>query len=268
RLADSLPQFDVIVGGHSHILLESPKFENGVMIVQAGANLKYIGKTTLTIEDGKVTGRSDEVIPLSTLAREDREIRQLIDACNDNPAFKEVVGKATMPLAGVEELGSLMTDAVTHQMKVDFAFQNKGGIRISAIPAGDITLRDVYKLDPFGNHLVIYSMTPDEIRSLICYGYTHEKGIDLQVSGMTYRIIGDGTGSCSRVEMFDPSGKPLDPKQEYSVAINDYMANTYRFDHKDPGTVSTLTTSEVLIRYLRTVGSVNYSGVTRAAAAN
>ncbi len=264
RLADSVPEFDLIIGGHSHTLLEKPRMENGVMIVQAGAQLKHIGKTTLTVTDGKVTGRNEEVIALSALQKENPGLMEYIRTVNDNPEFREVVGCAGGPIEGIDELGSLMTDAVTHQLKVDFAFQNRGGIRISGLAAGDITLKDVYKLDPFNNPIVIYSMTPDEIRSLICYGYKHQKAIDLQVSGMTYTLTGDSDGTCSNVEMFDLSGKPLDPKSEYSVALNNYIAGTYRFDHKDPGTLSTLTTSEALIRYLRTVGTVNYSGVKRA----
>ena len=64
--------------------------------------------------------------------------------------------------------------------------------------------------------------------------------------------------------MFDKSGKPLDPGQEYSVAMNNYMASTYKFDHKDPGTLSTLTTAEMLVRYLGSAGTINYAGVKRA----
>jgi 5'-nucleotidase / UDP-sugar diphosphatase len=264
RLADSMPQLDVIIGGHSHTTLDQPRYANGVMIVQAGAHMKHVGKTTLVVQDGRIVSRNDEVILFASLKNEDRGVRALIDVYNNNQEFNKIVGVAENPVEGEDELGSLMTDAVASQLQVDFAFQNRGGIRVSSISAGAITLKDVYKLDPFNNQVVIFSMKADEIRSLICYGYQHEKMIDLQVSGMTYRLTDDGKGKCANVEMFDLPGKPLDPSAEYSVAMNNYMAYTYQFDHKDPGTVSTLTTPEALIRYLGSAGKVNYSGVKRA----
>lgn len=264
RLADSMPQIDVIIGGHSHTLLNQPRFANGVMIVQAGAHLAYVGKTTLWVENGKITTRNDEVIPFSILKSEDRGVRALIDMYNNTPEFNKIVGTTESPIVGEDELGSLMTDALTNQVKVDFAFQNRGGIRVPSLSAGAITLKDIYKLDPFNNQVVIYSMTADEIKSLICYGYQHEKGIDLQVSGMMYQVTDDGNNQCKSVEMTDMSGKPLDPAAEYSVAMNNYMSSTYKFDHKDQGTVSTLTTTEALIRYLGVSGKINYKGVKRA----
>ena len=268
RLADSMPRFDLIIGGHSHTLLEKPRMENGVMIVQAGANLAYVGKTTLMIEHGHIIGRADEVIPLSSLKSENAEVRNLIDQYNTNKAFDRVLCVAENPLEGLDELGSLMTDAITSRLKVDFAFQNKGGIRIPFIPEGNITLRDIYKLDPFNNQIFLFTMTAAEIRSLICYGYRHEKDIDLQVSGMKYIITGNTNMECVKVDMFDQSGKPLDPAREYSVAINGYMAKTYLFDHKDPGTATTSTTTDILINYLEDVKKVNYKGIKRASLVN
>jgi 2',3'-cyclic-nucleotide 2'-phosphodiesterase (5'-nucleotidase family) len=264
RLADSMPQFDVIIGGHSHTLLDQPRYVNGVMIVQAGAHMKHVGKTTLMVENGKVVGRSDTVILFSSLKNENRGVRALIDIYNNNPEFSKIVGMAEKPLEGEDELGSLMADAITNQLQVDFAFQNRGGIRVPSLSEGTITLKEVYKLDPFNNQIVIFTMNADEIKSLICYGYQHEKGIDLQVSGMTYQVTDNGKGQCDKVDMFDKSGKPLEQGKEYSVAMNNYMAYTYKFDHKDQGTLSTLTTAEALIKYLGVAGKVNYSGVKRA----
>ncbi len=264
RLADSMPQLDVIIGGHSHTLLSPPTMANGVMIVQTGAYMKYVGKTTLIVRDGKITERNDTVIQFSSLKNEDPGIKTLIDRYNNNEEFNKIVGNVAEEVIGEDELGSLMADAVTSQIQVDFAFQNRGGIRVPSLSQGPITLKDVYKLDPFNNQVVIFTMSTTEIESLICYGYQHEKMIDLQVSGMTYRVTDDGNGRCAKLEMFGKDGSPLDPAAEYAVAMNNYMAYTYKFDHKDPGTVATLTTAEALVRYLGMKGTIDYSGVRRA----
>ena len=156
KLADSMPQFDLIIGGHSHTLLEKPLIENGVMIVQAGANLKYVGKTTLTIADGHVIDRQDEVIPISALKKSNPEMDELVGKYNQNEEFSKILATAETPFEGLDELGSLMTDALASELKVDFAFQNKGGIRVQNMEKGNITMKDIYKLDPFNNQVVIY----------------------------------------------------------------------------------------------------------------
>jgi len=238
--------------------------ENGVMIVQASSGLKYIGKTTLLIEEGRVTGRNDEVIPITALSREDTAVAALCAKYNRNEEFTQVIGTAENSVKGYDNLGSLMTDAITHQLKVDIAFQNNGGIRVSSLPQGPITLKDIYQLDPFGNLVVTFRMKPSEIKSLIAYAYNLEKGIDLQVSGIYYNVAADGQGHCLSVDLFDNvTAKSLDPEKEYTVAMNSYIAASYRFDHADPGITGSITTAEILINYLKEVKKINYSGEKR-----
>jgi len=263
QLADSMPEFDEIIGGHSHTLIDKPRIENGVRIVQAGSNLKYIGKTTLRIEKGHVKECTDEVIPVSLLKNADTAMVRLCNQYNSNEEFRKVVGIADTPLEGYDAIGSLMTDAITHELKTDIAFQNRGGIRTSSMPKGNITLKDIYQLDPFGNLVVIYKMNVAEIRTLLTYSYNLSKGIDLLPSGMTYTVISDGKGNCLNVDLFDSSGKILDPDKEYSVAMNSYISASYQFDHRDAGITSSQTTAEILAGYLRKITHVNYQGIKR-----
>lgn len=262
-LARKIPQFDAIIGGHTHTVLEKPLMAGGVMVVQAGSNLKYVGKMTLELENGKVVSKKDTLIAFTSLNHENIVVRNFINQYNNNQEFSKIVGYAEANLDGFDELGSLMTDALTHELRAEIAFQNKGGIRLQSLDSGKITLKDVYKLDPFNNEVMLYSMTADELKSLICYGYELMKGIDLQVSGITYSVKDDGAGHCVSVDMYYPSGKPLEDGKEFMVAMNNYMATTYQFKHKDPGTLSKMTTAEALIRYLGTAGKVNYKGIKR-----
>ena len=264
KLADSVPEFDEIIGGHSHTLIQKPMIENGVMIVQAGSNLKYIGKTTLRIENGHVIEKNDEVIAMESLTSSDPAMTELCNKYNKNEEFSLIIGFAETSLKGYDAIGSMMTDALTHELKVDIAFQNNGGIRVPYIPQGPISKKDIYQLDPFGNLVVTFRMKPEEIRSLICYAFNQQKGIDLQVSGIYYRVTSDNQGNCLNVELYDNSAKSLDPSHEYTVAMNSYIASSYRFDHADPGTTGSLTTAELLINYLKEVKKVNYQTEKRA----
>jgi 2',3'-cyclic-nucleotide 2'-phosphodiesterase (5'-nucleotidase family) len=262
-LATKYPQFDLIIGGHSHTTMTTPMMVNNVMIVQTGSGLKNVGITTLQVTKGKISNRSYELVPLANIKKTDPEVQGMIDKYNSNEEMKRVVGFAETSFSNKEELGYLMTDAITARLKVDFAYQNGGGIRISELPQGDILMKDIFRLDPFGNQVVTYTLTYDEIKSLICNAYNREKSVDLAPSGMSYTIIVNSDGLCSDVEMKDKTGNLLDASKTYTVGLNSYIAASYTFDHKDPGTTNYNTTAQTLLDYLGDVKKVNYAGEKR-----
>ncbi len=236
---------------------------NNVMIVQTGSGLRNVGITTLQVTKKKITDRKYELVALADIKNTDPEVQAMIDKYNNNPEMERVVGFAETAISGKGELGSLMTDAITARMKVDFAFQNGGGIRISQILQGNILMRDIFRLDPFGNQVVTYTMTYDEIKSLIINSYNRDKSFDLMPSGMAYTVIVDADGLCTDIEMKDLQGNLMDPAKTYTAAVNSYIAASYKFDHKDPGTTNYNTTAQTLLDYLGDVKKVNYAGVKR-----
>ncbi len=123
---------------------------NDVMIVQTGSGLKNIGITTLQVTKGKITDRKYELVPLAGIKGTKPEVQAVIDKYNSNEEMRRVVAYAETAFANEEELGCMMTDAITARMKIDFAFQNGGGIRIPTLPQGNIMLKDIFRLDPFG----------------------------------------------------------------------------------------------------------------------
>ena len=263
-LARRMNELDMIIGGHSHTLMEKPLFVDGVMITQAGSGLKYTGKITVLVCSGKVVGRSYELINLNNISGKDKVIQGLIDKYNDNPALNEVVATAAQAITGEDALGSLMTDAITDRMGLDIAFQNNGGIRMGELAAGDILMKDIYKLDPFGNMIVKLRMNAAELKSLIASAYNREKSLDLQISGLSYYLLVDSAGLLKEVHLMDCKGKSLDPEKEYTVGINSYLASSYRFEHRDSGVSLYTTTAQALIDYLKAQKVVDYTGVKRA----
>lgn len=262
KLAESMPQLDLIIGGHSHTLLDTAKFIHGIMIVQAGSQLKWVGKTTITMIDGYILSKQDEIIPMTEIKSERKDVRILIDKYNDNDEMKRVVGRAVKAVKGYDELGALMTDAMRDKVKTDVALHNRGGIRIDSLRAGEITRKDIYQLDPFGNQLVTCNMTLEEIRMLICNAFNASKRPDLEVSGITYRILTDIDGKCMDVMIKNDSGKELSAGN-YTVAMNSYIASAYNFNHTGALQDHDITTAEVLIDYLIKVKTVDYSGISR-----
>jgi 5'-nucleotidase/UDP-sugar diphosphatase len=108
----------------------------------------------------------------------------------------------------------------------------------------------VYTLDPFGNLIVQIDMTPAEIRTLIKSSFEKRHELDLQVSGISYTVLTDSTPQIKEIKLRNPGGSPLAEDRTYKVGLSSYIANSYGFDHKDPGRSLQTTTAEALIRFL------------------
>lgn len=65
-LAVRAPQFDLIIGGHSHTTIETPRRYGDVVVTQTGSKLKHAGLTTLTFKNGKLKHIDNRLIPLDT----------------------------------------------------------------------------------------------------------------------------------------------------------------------------------------------------------
>ena len=59
-------------------------------------------------------------------------------------------------------------------------------------------------------------------------------------------------------------GIPLPMDQTYSVAMNSYMTQVYKYQHNDPGQSLFITSADALIAYLRDIKNVrSYKGEKR-----
>ena len=264
ELAGILPSLDLILGGHSHTLVRTPAIFNDVLIMQAGSGLRYLTKTTLSICGNILINRQAETLSITAFSKSDEEMEQLILKYNDNKELNEVIGTALNDIRGKDELGSMMTDAMAAIAPVEIAFQNNGGIRVDNFPGGDITIKDVYQLDPFGNEIILFYLTPAEIRSLILNAYNRELEIDLQTSGIIYTVLTDAAGKGLDVEILLSDGSVPDEGKAYATGISSYIASSYQFDHKDEGTSLYTITAQSLINFIRNKKALDYKGVKRA----
>ena len=263
RLAEKNKEFDLIIGGHSHTFLDSATKINNTYITQVGDDVNYVGKTVLTFQGDKLTDIHTEVIDLAKYSKEDQKIASLIKRYNNNESLNRIIGEAKTALKGNEELGALFTDAQIEMSQLDFAFQNNGGIRINSIPAGDIKVKTIYELDPFGNNLIKFELAPKEMKSLIRYAY-HKRGEpSLQIGGGTYTLFLNDKQNIQRIAIKDEKGNKLHADSTYTVGLNSYISSTYTFDHQDEGESTYVTTSENIIKYIEQKKNIDYEGVKR-----
>ena len=141
---------------------------------------------------------------------------------------------------------------------------NPGGVRIDQLPKGPVTIKNVYQLDPFGNELIVTKLTGDEIYSLMRAAWPVDDRSPLYPSGVTTEIKVNTKGDPEEIRILSLDGKPLEMTRVYTVAMNSYMTQVYKYDHADPGQSLFFTTAEALIRYLKQEGNLrSYRGENR-----
>ena len=119
-------------------------------------------------------------------------------------------------------LGNFMVDAFfimareKYNVPVDVAFLNHGGIRLTQLPAGNVTRGKIIELMPFDNLLIIQKLKGDVLQQFL--DLTAAKG-GWPVAGMTMEI------KDKKAVNVKIGGKPLDPNATYTTVNSDFLAN-------------------------------------------
>ncbi len=256
ELAQANPWLDAIIGGHSHTLVDHPSETNGVVITQSGSHLKYATLLKIKVKDHKVVGKETVVLNVNARREEKPEVKAMLDEFNDAPALNEALAVATTKFENPEELGSMLCDALCEISGADFAFQNTGGIRVTHLKKGPITVKDVYSIDPFNNEVVVYQMTGEQVKKFILNNYRKNGGYPSYVSGMTYKVSDDGRNVWV-------NGDGFSTNKVYKVAFNSFIASTVNIESVDEGESMFMTSEEMLIEFLKRHKTVDYQGVVR-----
>jgi len=188
----------------------------------------------------------------------------MVDKYNDNPVLNEVIATSADDFSSYEELGYLMADAQREAARADIALMNPGGVRIDRLEKGPLTIKHVYQLDPFGNELVVTKLTGEELYALMRAAWPVDDRSPLYPSGIKTEFRLNSEGNPEEIKILTENGTPLEMTRTYSVAMNNYMTQVYKYGHNDPGQSLFFTTAEALIRYLKKQGTVrSYSGEKR-----
>ncbi|MGJ8528034.1 bifunctional metallophosphatase/5'-nucleotidase [Maritalea sp.] len=249
RIAAAVDGIDVIVGGHSHTLLddyptvvEAPNGKS-VQIVQAYAYSKYLGELTVTWdENGDVTSAKGQPWLLDARVPESAEMVALIaeQAAPLEEIKAKIVGESTAIISGdrnvcraeVCSMGVLVTEAMLDRVKdqgVQIVIQNGGGLRAS-IDAGEITMGEVLTVLPFQNTLATFELKGAGVIAALENGLSQVEdgaGRFPQVAGIKYTWSASAEAGSRVVSVAvmgeDGSFAPIDEEATYGVASNNYM---------------------------------------------
>lgn len=142
-----------------------------------------------------------------------------------NKSMNDIVGVADKALdkkSPESTLGNFMVDAFyvmareKFKTNIDAAFMNYGGIRLTQLPAGNVTRGKIFELMPFDNLVIIQRIKGDVLQQFLdlvaSRGGWPVAGITMQVKDKKAVNVLIG-------------GKPLDPAAVYAIVNSDFVAN-------------------------------------------
>lgn len=245
-LAQSIPEIDVIIGGHSHTRLDKPvivEHSDGstTTIVQTGCYGRAFGKLDVAFDD---KGR---IVPAST----DYRLINITDKIVSDPDLKAYVDEKVEPLLGLRKeivgeatdafdntfrnypwdssLGDVICDALVGEGKtygIQIGFENRGGIR-ARIEKGPITAEKVEEMLPFDNKVVFATISGAVLLKNLEHSFAGPLGgsffdeSGLKIAYDTSRPKGDRI-VYALAQNSSGDWKPIDPNGKYKIAVNDY----------------------------------------------
>ncbi len=223
-LAERYGGYDVIIGGHTHKLLDT--VVNGTVIGQTQRKLKYVGVTRIKMRGKRVVDVEYENIPLKNYAQ-DAEIVAQVKEIEANPALQEVVGEMAHSTNHVG-LCNLQTKIIKEATGAEIGIYHRGGVRIiEGLPKGDVTVKTLFDNEPFFSQVHLVEMTPSQLRKLIVEKYNDTVNakeahvVDLYAT-TPYHIIVDENDMA-----YDVHFTRLREGRKYKIAVADYVARNY-----------------------------------------
>lgn len=229
-LARQVTGIDAIISGHTHRKVAGTV--NSIPIVQAAYNGRSIGKISLYFSKNSnaVINTEYKVVELSpSNLTPDKAVQAIVDKVQQEvaPVKTKVLGYTTYGLEHEKfthsVLGQWVTDTMRHNAKADIAFENGGGLR-AGIPAGPITLGNLYQVVPFDNTLVTVELTGKQVIEVLEHGIYNKQIGMVQFSGIQveYDIALTDNKKIAKVTLSD--GSNLNLTKKYKVVTNDFMA--------------------------------------------
>jgi 5'-nucleotidase len=241
-LAETVPEIDVIIDGHSHTMLPDGHIENGVLIASTGDYTKNLGVVTLTFDaDNNLISKNASLLDAETVISNyepDEEVLALVTAITEEQSVvlnevitvfeTDLISERALVRTQEMPLGNLVADALMTQTGADIAFINGGGLRAD-LPAGEVTKRHVVACLPFGNYGVTKYVTPALLKDLMengVSGFPEESGAFPQVAGFSF-TFDPAKKPGNRVMEITMNGNKLDLTDTVTqilLATNDFMA--------------------------------------------
>lgn len=245
-VAASDPAIDLFISGHTHQSYACRL--DGRLVTQTASYGRMLSVIDLKLDraTGDVAAIAVKNLPVTRDLAPDPAVEAIIRAAESATAPIRAQPVAALPgqllrtpnASGESALGDVIADAhlaATRLLGTQIAFTNPGGIRqdLPSDPASglNVTVGDLFAVQPFGNNLVAMDLTGAQIKHLLEQQWLDQpldrKPRMLQVShGFTY-CFDDSRAEGDRIlaETMMLDGALVLPDKRYRIAVNSFLAD-------------------------------------------
>lgn len=256
------PEYDLIVGGHTHTVLAEGQEYNGTLITQTGKSLKNLGVTVVEMKGKEITRLENRLVALADYA-EDEEMKAAVEVYYKDPYLSAPIGSSKVQLSKVG-LANFMAESIAKRTKSDVGLYHFGGVRVDSLRNDGISIGDVFTLEPFSSTIYTAQMTTEQIRGMIINKFNDSVNPkeshrpDINPYGTSYTIVTDAEG-----EAIDVQFSTLKEGRTYKVSMGDYMYKNYNFDKSGEHTATGILVTEVMLDELRHHSPLGYTNEER-----
>lgn len=267
-LARKVPGIDIIVGGHTHTEIPEPVRIGDTVIVQAKESGHFVGRMDINLSSGKPVIENYSLIPVKGIPPK-KAVQELLQPYIDegNKMFGRVLGKVSAGFEGTRNTivssehpaGNFVAEAQRAAAGADITLVNGKGLRSGFYP-GEIQLRHLYGINPFGNTIVTADLTGAEVwkfakavkKNILVAGNRPFFSNGFQMEIKDGKIVG-----------LTLHGKPIKNTKsgKYKISVQDFlpeMMEDFKFIQQHPTFVNTgILDVEATEAYLKKTGALN-----------
>lgn len=225
---------DMIIGGHSHTILEQPEEVNDILIVQAGVGTDQIGRFDVVVDDAtnSIIEWKWELIPINNeISNPDKTLERFIGNYKNqvdlkyNAIITRFSRKLTHPKREEETtLGNIIADALANNSEADIVLVGSGSIRVKEL-GPVVTLGDLKACYPYDDSLTKYVVSGEQLKKTFSHIMRIEnrdgEGECYQVNNRVKAVYSDSQGKLLALTLDDV---PVVENEKYTLALQGYHA--------------------------------------------
>lgn len=238
--------YDELISGHTHVIIDS--VVNGTSITQTGKDLWNVGVSVIRMKGKQVERIETRIVPLKNYP-ESPEYAAMVQETYSNPELCVPMGNLANKAEKIG-LAGWMAEAMAEATDAEIGIYHIGGVRIDALPAGEVNAARIYDLEPFGTLVATMTMTPEQMREMILLKYNdainrkESHRLDL-IATTPYTIVTDGK------DAIDVQFPKLQDGRAYTIAVSDYVFRNYNDLHYTDGKITDIKVADALIEELK-----------------
>jgi 5'-nucleotidase len=226
---------DMIIGGHSHTVLEQPTKINEILIAQAGVGTDQVGRFDILVDDdtNRIVDYKWQLISINErLTKPDKRLAEYISSFKDevDRKYNTIICKfsetLTHPQREIETaLGNLIADALAQSDLIEVMLVGSGSIRVKEL-GPMVTLKDLITCFPYDDALHRFTITGAQLWKIFEKIMKTEnrsgEGECYQVNGKVKAVYSDKE---HRLISLAIDGHPVSKTEFYTICIQGYHFN-------------------------------------------